>query len=50
MRKPALHLTVPATIYVAGGSVMGEVELNHELALEDDIERVYVELQGTIKT
>ncbi|KAI0711963.1 hypothetical protein C8T65DRAFT_647163 [Cerioporus squamosus] len=50
MRKTAFHLTLPPTIYVSGGTVMGEVELDYEAALDDDIERVYVELQGTIKT
>ena len=50
MRKPAFHVTLPPTVYVSGGSVMGEVELDYELALDDDIERVYVELQGTLRT
>ncbi|RPD75260.1 hypothetical protein L226DRAFT_570906 [Lentinus tigrinus ALCF2SS1-7] len=50
MRKPAFRLTLPPTIYVSGGSVVGVLELDHELALDDDIDRVYVELQGTIQT
>lgn len=48
--KPAFTVTVPPTLYVAGSKVLGEVELYHELLYEDDIESVYVELQGTFQT
>lgn len=50
LRKPAFTVSLPPTLYVSGGFVVGEVELDYEVVCDDDIERIYVELQGTLQT
>ncbi|TBU32608.1 hypothetical protein BD311DRAFT_750339 [Dichomitus squalens] len=49
-KKPAFTVHIPPTLYVAGSSVTGELELDANLLRDDDIERIYVELQGTLLT
>ncbi|KAI0768149.1 hypothetical protein BD413DRAFT_140325 [Trametes elegans] len=50
LKKSAITLNVPPTLYVAGAPVEGELELDYELLLDDDIDRITVGLEGTIHT
>ena len=49
-KKPAFTVHIPPTLYVAGSTVTGELELDDNLLREDEIERIYVEVQGTLLT
>lgn len=46
--KPAFTLKLPNALHVSGSMIRGELLLDYARALDDNIERVYVELQGTI--
>ncbi|OJT15548.1 hypothetical protein TRAPUB_6523 [Trametes pubescens] len=50
LKKTAITLNLPPTLYVAGAPVAGELELDYQLMLEDDIDRILVGLEGTIIT
>lgn len=50
LKKSAITLNLPPTLYVAGAPVEGELELDYQLLLDDDIDRIVVGLEGTIHT
>ncbi|KAI0787826.1 hypothetical protein C8Q74DRAFT_1409880 [Fomes fomentarius] len=50
LRRAAFTVSLPPTLYLSGGFVVGEVELDYEVVCDDDIECIYVELQGTLQT
>ena len=50
LENPAFTVSLPPTLYVSGGSIFGEVEIDYDVVVEDGIERIYVELQGVQQT
>ena len=50
LRKPAFVLSLPPMLYVSGGSIRGDLDVDSQLAYEDNIEEIYVQLHGTMQT
>ena len=50
LNDPAFELDVPNALYVTGASIRGELLLDYPRALNENVERVCVELQGFIRT
>lgn len=48
LKKTAITLNLPPALYIAGAPIEGELELDYQLLLEDDIDRITVGLEGTI--
>ena len=50
LRNPAFALKLPNALHVARSLIRGEVLLDYGRALDDHVERVFIELHGTIQT
>lgn len=47
--KPAFALKLANALHVSGSTIRGELLLDYGLAIDDNVERVTVELHGTIQ-
>ena len=50
LENPALTVNLAPGIFVSGGSIAGEVEIDYKVVVKNGFEHIYVELQGTIQT
>ena len=50
LENPALTVNLAPGIFVSGGSIAGEVEIDYQVVVKNGFEHIYVELQGTIQT